>query len=272
MAALPPRAASPIAALLATLVGASLASAAPAPTTRQLAPRPGAQVPVDAFLPPGTGEVPTLVMAPGQGYHRGLPLVAQLGERGRRAGLAVFTFDWAYRAAQGQPSEDLEVEAQDVEAVLAHVLAHPRVDPRRVFLAGKSLGSLVAYKVFRRRPDLAGLMLWTPVCSRRYDDEGQRLDDPEEAGEENYPAIEAESRPVGVFLGDADPLCPLPFLYDWLDDSNGNVAVQVFAGDHSLNLGRWDDASLALIHAKNRAAAHRGALHWVESTLGRPAR
>jgi dienelactone hydrolase len=217
---------------------------------------------VDAYLPEGDGPFPTLVLAPGQGYHRALPLLAQLGHRARALGLAVFTFDWAYRSSGGRPSPDLVDEVGDLQAVLTWARQHPGVDTSRLFVGGKSLGSLVAYRAFRADPELAGLMLWTPVCAAGEDDED----------EDNYPDIEEEARPVGVFLGDSDPLCPLGELYDWLDDSEGNVAVQVYAGDHSLNLGPWDDPSLARIHASNRAAAHRGALAWWRTTLDRPQR
>lgn len=250
-------------ALLLGLAAVAPGRAAPLgapPETFTIGPRPGATLDVDAYIPAGEGRFPTLVLAPGQGYHRGLPLLAQLGVRARAQGLAVFTFDWAYRAAGGEPSEDLEREAGDLEAVLTWARQHPRVDPDRLFVGGKSLGSMVAYRVFRSQPGLAGLMLWTPVCATR-DGEGAA---------QRYPGIEDEARPVGVFLGDRDPLCPLPELYDWLDDTSGQVAVQVHAGDHSLNLGRWDDPALARLHAGNRAAAHRGALAWWRTTLDRP--
>ena len=252
-----------LAALLAVALAAPGVAAglgAP-PTTFTIGPRPGATVSVDAYLPAGDGPVPTLVLAPGQGYHRGLPLIAQLGVRARALGMAVFTFDWAYRAAGGEASDDLDTEAGDLAAVLTWARQHPLVDGERLFVGGKSLGSIVAYRVFLEDPDLAGLMLWTPVCAAG-DDE-----DADEGG--HYPDIEDERRPIGVFLGDRDPLCPLGDLHDWLDDTDGSVATQVYAGDHSLNLGPWNDPSLARVHAENRAAAHRGALAWWRTTLHR---
>lgn len=247
--------ASLLALLLPFAVAASVSagSLGAPPETFSIGPRPGAVVGVDAYIPAGKRRVPALVLAPGQGYHRALPLVAQLGIRARALGYAVFTFDWAYRAAKERPSEDLSTEVEDLQAVLTWARQHPRVDTSRLFLGGKSLGSLVAYRAFREDADLAGLMLWTPVCR----------------DEQNYPDLDEEARPIGVFLGDRDPLCPLGDLYDWLDDTDGSVAVQVYAGDHSLNLGRWDDASLARVHAANRAAAHRGALAWWRTTLHR---
>ena len=46
-------------------------------------------------------------------------------------------------AAGETPSPELSEETEDMEAVLALALKDPRVDPTRVFVAGKSLGTLV---------------------------------------------------------------------------------------------------------------------------------
>ena len=53
-------------------------------------------------------------------------------------------------AAKGEPSKGLVDEAEQFKAVIAAALKDPRVDAKRVVLAGKSLGSVVAHRAFAR--------------------------------------------------------------------------------------------------------------------------
>src|SRR5687767_10713862 len=68
-------------------------------------------VPLQATLhrpekPNGTA----IVLAPGQGYHRGLPLMQRGAEALAGAGFLVLRFDWAYFTAKAQPAEDFGAE------------------------------------------------------------------------------------------------------------------------------------------------------------------
>ena len=38
-------------------------------------------------------------------------------------------------------------------------------------------------------------------------------------------------------LGQSDPLCSLPNLYEFLKTTKGNISVNVFGGGHALTLG-----------------------------------
>lgn len=244
---------TPLVALGALCGAALLAPGLAAPTARSLTlttPR-GEPLAVAEHLPPGSERVPALVIAPGQGYAMDLPLVRELAERAVAQDMAVFRFQWAYHP-DGQPSDDLSEEVQDMRTVLRHAMAHARVRASQVFLAGKSLGTIVAYRLFRETGAARGLALMTPLCGSG---DG-------ETGAEYYPdLLGAEERPVLLVLGDRDPLCEVPALYDFLDDSRGNVAVSVVGGDHGMNLGPWDDPAFADRNAANREAAHAMVLH-----------
>lgn len=230
------------------------------PETKTLdAPR-GAKVPLAIHFPAegapfkdAQGKRPALLIAPGQGYHMGLPLIAGLAEEAAQAGLVTARFDWAYTAAKGRPAPDLASELEDMETALKALLADPRVDPQRVFIAGKSLGTLVAYRVFRAHPKLKGLFLLTPVARG-----GVAV---------NYPKLEETKRPILMTLGNRDPLCSLPTLYAALAKTKGNVATVVVAGDHGMNLGDWRDPAFKERNAANVKAALRGTVHWARVLL-----
>src|SRR5688572_14848995 len=56
---------------------------------------------------PGKGNGAAVVIAPGQGYHRGLPLTTRTAEGLAEAGFVALRFDWGYFTAKGKPSERL---------------------------------------------------------------------------------------------------------------------------------------------------------------------
>jgi len=247
-------------ALLSTLILLLATPAFAAPEAKTLdAPR-GAKVPLAIHVPgekapfaDAKGKRPALLIAPGQGYHMGLPLIAGLAEEAAQAGLVAYRFNWAYTAAKGRPAPDLASEIEDMETALKAVLADPRVDPARVFIAGKSLGTLVAYRVFAAHPELKALFLLTPVGRGGV--------------EVNYPKLAETKRPILMTLGNRDPLCSLPVLYAALAKTQGNVATLVVAGDHGMNVGDWRDEAFKERNAANIRSALRGTVHWARLAL-----
>lgn len=245
--------------LISTLLLLLASPAFAGPETKTLdAPR-GAKVPVAIHVPAEKapfareGKRPAILIAPGQGYHMGLPLITGLAEEAARAGLVAYRFDWAYTAAKGRPAPDLASEIEDMETALKALLADPRVDPQRVFIAGKSLGTLVAYRVFAAHPELKGLFLLTPVARGGV--------------EVNYPKLTEAKRPILLTLGNRDPLCPLPTLYAALAKTKGNVATVVVAGDHGMNVGDWRDPAFKERNAANVKAALGATVHWIRVLL-----
>ena len=218
----------------------------PAPTLET--PR-GARIPYLVDLPASPGKAPALVLAPGQGYHMRRPLLERVAGEAARAGFVAVRFDWAYLAAKGSPSEDLSAELEDLGAVLAWARADARIDPARIYLAGKSLGSIVAYRRFQADPALRALLLLTPVFPD--------LDTAREA----YPDLPALGRPAVVVVGDADRLCPAARLHEVL----GATAIPVVgvAGDHGLNSGPADDPAWSTRNAANVDAAAAMVAYWL---------
>ncbi len=189
----------------------------------------GAELAVQADFPVGAGPFPAVILAPGQGYHMDLPIMQDTAERLVADGFAVYRFNWAYFTRDpknGGPSDDLSLEVQDMATVLAAARKEKRVDTARIAAAGKSLGSAVAWRLFRQEPGLHKGVFLTPVC---VNDDGKP--DPQ-AVLVNYPGSADETRPVAFVSGDHDPLCANAALYDFAVRSGGRMRVAVVSGDH----------------------------------------
>ncbi len=224
----------------------------------------GAEVNVSTTFPDlGIEKAPVLVIAPGQGYHMDLPLVKDLATKAAQNGFIVYRFNWNYFTAepQGQPSGDLHKEIEDMQTVIAHAKADSRVDSSRVVIAGKSLGTWVSYPIFVQDNSILGLILMTPICT---DPNTNRA-----IGEESYPALAAQTRPIAMILGNQDPLCSVPMLYDFLKNTKGNVSLNVFAGGHSLTFGKPDDPANAERDAKNIEATVNATAQWARILVGK---
>jgi alpha-beta hydrolase superfamily lysophospholipase len=110
------------------------------------------------FLPGRDAEAPAVLVANGNGGHRGLraPLAAALAGRG----LAVLLFDYrGYGGNPGSPSE--EGLARDVRAARASLLEEAGVPPDRLLYLGESLGAAVVTELATEHPP-AGLVLRSP--------------------------------------------------------------------------------------------------------------
>lgn len=181
---------------------------------------------LDAVLHvPGVKNGTAVVIAPGQGYHKDLPLIVRSAQRLSDAGFHVLRFDWTYFTAKGRPSDDLSSERQDLDAAIAWVRKFEGV--RKVIVAGKSLGSRVALqRAAEKSGDLAGVALLTfPIH------------DPGAAEKLFVDASELDRTacPLLVVTGDRDPLCDLRTLYGLLAKSKSTIPVVTVPGDHSLN-------------------------------------
>jgi predicted alpha/beta-hydrolase family hydrolase len=72
----------------------------------------GADIAVQVNLPANLAtKAPAIVLAPGQGYHMDLPLLAELAAALEAKGALVFRFNWDYFGKpNGEPSPDLQKE------------------------------------------------------------------------------------------------------------------------------------------------------------------
>jgi alpha/beta superfamily hydrolase len=198
----------------------------------------GAEIPVQISVPDQVSAgLPAVIVAPGQGYHMDLPILSELADRLSGAGVVVYRFNWNYYAkdpSNGRPSDELKNEIQDMRAVVALARADNRVKTARIAIGGKSLGSLVAYRVYQSDASLAALALLTPVISRAKDDEGKPLPSPISVADEDYPEFRKLARPVAMATSDQDPHCDLNVLADFLEGLN--VPLKIVGGDHSWNV------------------------------------
>lgn len=220
-----------LALIFALLVCSSTVAAVEA--NHVLTPR-GKSISVIAEFPTGVGPFPTVVIAPGQGYHMTLPAMERTAKSLIENGIAVFRFNWAYFSAtpRGIPSGDLSLEIEDMSAVVAAVKSDPRVRKDSVWASGKSLGSVVAWRVLAADKSLRGGAFLTPVCSRASDSKSA----PVSVAEENYPGLKSESRAMVFVLGDKDPLCSPPLLYSFLANASSKTRVGVVGGDHGFEI------------------------------------
>lgn len=186
---------------------------------------------------------PTIIVAPGQSCNSKGPIFETLGKNGALAGFTVVRFEWAYclkDPTQPIPSDNLKNEIEDYAAVLKYAQALPSVDADKIILAGKSLGSIVAYSVFQATANAKALILLTPICSYTTDENNNPLPEPQRVCEESYPGLKKDTRPVMMTMGDRDSLCILNVLFDYLKDSAGNIQVSVAGGDHGFRLKKAD--------------------------------
>lgn len=197
-------------------------------------------------LPQIKGKSPCVIICSGQGYHKDLPLIKEFALLAEKQGFAAVRFNWSYFTAKGSPSAEGSVELKDIESILKMVRQHPAIDTSRIYIAGKSMGSLLAYYAFMEHQELKGCLLLTPL-----------LPDAEQ-GNAYYPELAKEKRPVAFILGDRDyQMCKLAELYKYLGTCPQHIPVVVLAGDHGIQLEnkKNDDAITKLNLESIRLAA-----------------
>jgi len=137
------------------------------------------------FVPGPTRDAPAVLVANGNGGHRGLraPLARALSS----AGLAVLLFDYrGYGGNPGSPSE--QGLARDVRAARRFLLEVAEVRPDRLLYFGESLGAAVVTELATEHPP-AGLVLRSP------------FEDLASVGRVHYPVL-----PVRTLLRDRYPV------------------------------------------------------------------
>ncbi|MDZ4183336.1 MAG: hypothetical protein U1B83_10725, partial [Candidatus Cloacimonadaceae bacterium] len=113
--------------------------------------------------PDGEGSYPCVIICPGRGYHMDLPLIKGVADQAVQAGFIAMRFNWTFFSAGVDPSEDGSREFGNIEAMLALAKQTAGVDSSRIYIAGKSVGSLYGYAVFQEHKELKGCLLLTPI-------------------------------------------------------------------------------------------------------------
>lgn len=189
----------------------------------------GENLQIISHYPQGKEPFPTLILAPGAGYHMQLPLMEEIDRLLVSRGIAVIRFNWAYfqsTTRKATPSPDLHLELEDFLAVLNHTKQDIRSNKHALFIGGKSLGTGVAWKLFQHQPDLKALILLTPVCSKTINGKA------ESEAEQNYPRIHTETRPILFISGDQDPVCESHVLLQFMVHQKIKFNVSIIGGDH----------------------------------------
>ncbi|MFC1620065.1 dienelactone hydrolase family protein [Candidatus Neomarinimicrobiota bacterium] len=205
--------------------------------------------------PDGVELAPGLIVAPGSGYPKEGPLIVELCEQATAAGFITLRFDWRYTSTGGRPSSNRKRELEDLQAVLSYVESIKEIDPRRLVLAGKSLGAGVAYQAFRSRPDIFAALLLTPVF--RDSNSGPR----------NYPDLPHERRPVYLLTGSSDPLNKRSVMQDYLHAAAPNVLVRIVEGNHGFEVSRARSPEAASANRDNIRGAVGHAADWLREII-----
>ena len=186
----------------------------------------------DLHLPSGDGRRPAVIIASGRAYHRDLPLIRQLAEKAAAEGLVAARFDWRYHTAGTEPAADGKDILADAREVLGALKRHPRVDPSRIAIAGKSMGSTVAWTVFRSQKT-AAVALLTPLAPSH------------EVRARTYSGFADEGRPVLLVGGKGDPFAAS--LGALAMASPPNITTLVVGGGHGLSESGTDSRYVPLV-------------------------
>lgn len=231
----------------------SLASlAAAADRTVQVPWGTGQHVTAVFSYPPNQGKLPVVIIASGRTGGMGTNVVKGLADKAVRDGLIAVRFDYDYYSAKKDPSKGLVDETDQFNAVVDATLNDPRVDPKRVVVAGKSLGTVVANRSFSNNPTFLGEVLLTPIISTV------------DAGEKLYPNLPVAGRPIVLIVGNSDTEnAPLGVVYNYLKDASRKIMVDIVAGDHGFAVTDLVDPSSKRSNAANVDAALEVAEYWV---------
>lgn len=171
---------------------------------------------------PAKGNGAAVVLAPGGGYHKELPILKRSAEALAEAGFVAVRFDWAYFTAKGEPADDLKPEIADVDAAVAFAKKIDGVS--KVLLAGKSLGSMVTLAWSLQHEDaVSGLALLTFPTTP----------------DANLAAADLAKSDLGplVVCGDHDPLVDLTTLYAVAAKAQHPPQIVIVPGDHGFTNG-----------------------------------
>ncbi|MDD4308969.1 MAG: hypothetical protein PHO32_01180 [Candidatus Cloacimonetes bacterium] len=205
--------------------------------------------------PAGKGPFPSVVICPGRGYHMDRPLIKNLADQAVKEGFAAIRFNWTFFMQGTEPSNDGQQELNDIEAVLRQMKQMPVIDTTRIYMAGKSLGSMYAYAVFRDHAEVKGCLLLTPIIPDST------------AGADYYPDLQNELRKVVFVLGNEDYYnCRVNNLYSYLAKCKASIPVVVLAGAHSFDqAGQSTDKNLIAIDEYNLQQAMNTSIYWLKT-------
>lgn len=199
-------------------------------------------------LPAQPGSLsPVLVVAHGRWNTYDLPLLRDLCRGAAAQGLCALRFNFRYVDQHGEPSADGRQELADLRAAWEFTRNRYGALLGRTYLAGKSLGAIVAGRLATQEIGLGGyIALGYPLG----------LSPTEHLAELGCPAL--------FVVGDRDPFCAVNDLQPVLDTIPTSTTLAVVAGgDHSYRpLGAGEDDAAYLPQALDAT------LQWLAAQIG----
>jgi hypothetical protein len=200
---------------------------------------------------PEHGNGAAVVLAPGAGYHRELPLLARSALAFCEAGFVSVRFDWGFHSEGRQADDQLSLERAELRAAMDSALDLNGVE--RVVLLGKSLGGRLGIDLAAQGEPLAGLILMT-LALHEPGRPDRLLPGSDRLHEVRVPTL--------IITGDADPVCELTALERFLAAGDRPIPLVVVPGDHTLGTGRGGSSFGLSADAAVRAAV-LWARHWL---------
>ena len=197
---------------------------------RQITVQPGTDITSvwaipDEFAP---GQTDAIILAHGAGNDMNHPFMSYFHEAFARAGQLSVKFNFPYTEA-GRKAPDRPALLERTWVAVAHAVAHDdRWRPRRLFLAGKSLGGRIASLAVAHGLPCDGLIfLGYPLHSPKQT---------EKTRTEHWPDIHC---PTLFLEGTRDTLCDLQLLESLLPHLSGSSTLKIIeGGDHSFKVPR----------------------------------
>ncbi len=200
-------------------------------------------------------KAPCLIICPGSGYHKDLPLIAGLYDLAKQNNITVCRFNWRYFSNKSKPSAGYKDEIEDINQIIDHLKKRPEIDSTQIYLAGKSLGSVLAYRVFNSRTDLKGLILLTPL----FPDYDTALS--------YYSDILKMNKPCFIAVGANDKdNCDIKALYKLAASMTNDLRLYVTGGDHGFNLDTENYQSKE--NTDNIDLVNKTTIEWLRQNAG----
>ena len=195
---------------------------------------------------------PCLIIAPGNGYHKDLPIITDLAKQANAAGFMTLRFNWSPRDPKATDAQYNEARYADVLRMIDLIRATQYADTANVFIAGKSLGSIFAYNAAMEQKRMRGIVLLTPIF----------VDD--ELTAQIYPDLDSLYCPILIVAGDNDSdNAVLPALYRAASTVNTTADVVIVAGDHGLNVDDYNTESGQKRNMENISHANKSIVLWL---------
>lgn len=175
------------------------------------------------FIP---GESDAIFLAHGAGNDMNHPFMSYFHEAFARAGLLSVKFNFPYTEAGRKAPDRPAVLEQTWRAVVEMVMSHEAMQPRRLFLAGKSMGGRIASLAVAHGLPCDGLIFL-----------GYPLHPPKQTGKSRTDHWSDIHCPTLFLEGTRDTLCDLHLLESLLSHLSGPSTLKVIEGaDHSFKV------------------------------------